>query len=167
MLLRSSRVQTECEKFRAEPNLCLESRIQFAGRRVSYPFRKSTLRKIEEDAGHIRGSVSFSLDILQLKSNNRIEDGVSAVRSLLERTHSRQTSFAIRAWLQAPDISVNHNVVYPKHHPNTGLWLTNGPQFANWLVERSSFLWLNGFAGCGKSVLCAAAIQSTFRGDAA
>ncbi|CAG7918375.1 unnamed protein product [Penicillium olsonii] len=124
-------LQTECEKFRAEPNLCLKSRIQFAGRRVSYPFRKSTLQKIEEDASHIRDSVSFALDILQLKSNNRIEDGVSAVRSLLERTHSRQTSFAIRTWLQAPDASVNHNAVYPKHHPDTGLWLTDGPQFAN------------------------------------
>jgi hypothetical protein len=56
-----------------------------------------------------------------------------------------------------------HNAAYLRHHPNTGLWFTNSHQFINWLVERSSFLWLNGFAGSGKSVLFSAVIQHTFR----
>jgi archaellum biogenesis ATPase FlaH len=156
-------LQTECQKFRTESGASLKGRIQAAGRRATYPFRKSTIQKIEEDVSDIRENLVFALNVLQFKSHNRIENEISAVRSLLERTNSSQISFAIRAWLQAPDASINHNTVYAKHHPKTGLWFINSHQFANWRVERSSFLWLNGFAGCGKSVLCSAIIQHISR----
>jgi hypothetical protein len=43
------------------------------------------------------------------------------------------------------------------------MWFVKGPIFATWLTQDSSFLWLSGFAGCGKSVLCSTAIQYTFR----
>jgi hypothetical protein len=156
-------LRAECQKLHTESVTCLKGRLQAAGRRATYPFRKSTIQKIEEDVGAIRENMLFALNVLQFKSHNRIEDEISAVRSLLERTNSSQISFAIRAWLQAPDASVNHNAVYAKHHPKTGQWFVSSHQFANWLVERSSFLWLNGFAGCGKSVLCSVIIQHTFR----
>ncbi|KAJ5477775.1 hypothetical protein N7530_003284 [Penicillium desertorum] len=152
-----------CHKFHTESFTCLKGRFQAAGRRVTYPFRKSTIQKIEEDIGDIRENLLFALNVLQFKSYNQVEDEVSAITSLLKQTNASQVSFAIRAWLQAPDASVNHNAVYAKHHPKTGLWLLNSYQYANWLVERSSFLWLNGFAGCGKSVLCSVIIQHTFR----
>lgn len=156
-------LQTECQKLRTESVTCLKGCLQAAGRRATYPFRKSTIQKIEEDVGEIRESLLFALNVLQFKSHSRIEDEVSAVRYLLERTNSSQISSAIHAWLQAPDASVNHNSVYAKHHPKTGQWFIHSHQFANWLVERNSFLWLNGFAGCGKSVLCSVMIQHTFR----
>jgi hypothetical protein len=155
-------LQTECEKIHTESVTCLKGRFQAIGRRATYPFRKSTIQKIEEDIGDIRGNLLFALNVLQFKSHNRIEDEISAVRSLLERTKTSHISFAIRAWLQAPDVSVNHDAIYAKHHPKTGLWFIDGHRFANWLVERGSFLWLNGFAGCGKSTLCSIAIQHTF-----
>ncbi|KAL2818111.1 hypothetical protein BJX63DRAFT_440349 [Aspergillus granulosus] len=156
-------LQIESQKFPAAPIPGLKDRVKAAGRRAAYPFRRSTIQKIEEDIGEIRENLSFALKILQFKGHNRIEDEISEVKSLLERIDTNQISLAIRAWLKAPDASVNHNAIYAKHHPNTGLWLINGNQFANWLVERSSFLWVNGFAGCGKSVLCSIAIQHTFR----
>ncbi|CAG8902272.1 unnamed protein product [Penicillium egyptiacum] len=138
-------LRAECQKLHSESVTCLKGRLQAAGRRATYPFRKSTIQKIEEDVGAIRENMLFALNVLQFKSHNRIEDEISAVRSLLKRTNSSQISFAIRAWLQAPDASVNHNAVYAKHHPKTGQWF------------------LNGFAGCGKSVLCSVIIQHTFR----
>jgi hypothetical protein len=146
-------LQAACQKFHTESVTRLKCRLQAAGHRATYPFRKSTILKIEEDVGAIRETLLFALNVLQLKSHSRVEDEVSAVRSLLERTNSSQISSTIRAWLQAPDASVNHHVVYAKHHQATGLWFTNGHQFTKWLVETGSFLWLNGFAGCGKSVL--------------
>lgn len=154
-------LEAECQKLQTESCINLKGRLQAVGRRATYPFRKSTLQRIEEDIGEIRENVLFALSVLQFKSNNQIENEISTVRSLLERTNSSQISFAIRAWLQAPDASVIHNAVYTKHHPNTGLWFIKSHQFTNWLVERNSFLWLNGFAGCGKSVLCSAIIQHT------
>ena len=156
-------LQSESQKFQVTPHTSLKLRIQVAGRRATYPFRKSTFQKIEEDVGEIRENLLFSLNILQFKSNNRVEDDISALRSLLEQTYSSQASLAIRLWLQAPDVSVNHYANYAKHHPRTGEWFLNSHRFANWLVERNSFLWINGFAGSGKSVLCSSIIRRTFR----
>ncbi|CAP94665.1 Pc18g04410 [Penicillium rubens Wisconsin 54-1255] len=141
-------LQTECQKLHTDSITGLKGRFQVAGRRAAYPFRKSTIHKIEEDVGEIRGNLSFALNVLQYKSHNRIEDEISEVKYLLERTNTSQISLAIRAWLMAPDAYMNHHAIYAKHHPSTGLWFINGHHFANWLVERNSFLWLNGFAGC-------------------
>ena len=47
--------------------------------------------------------------------------------------------------------------------PGTGLWLTKGPEFLAWLENPNLFIWLNGFAGTGKSILCSTAIQSLLR----
>jgi hypothetical protein len=156
-------LQGECEKFQKDSATSLMVRVKVAGRRAAYPYRKSTIQKLEEDVSDIRENLLVALDILQLKGQTHIQDGISEVRSLLERTNASQVSFTIRCWLMAPDASLNHNATCAKCHPNTGLWLVNGPHFRSWLEERNSFLWLNGFAGCGKSVLCSTAIQHTFR----
>lgn len=153
----------ECQKINKDSATSFRGRVQVAGRRAAYPFRKSTLQKLEEDIGEIRENLMLALDALQLKFYNEIEDSISEIKSLLERTNARQISFTIRAWLVAPDASFNHNATCAKRHQNTGLWFVNGHHFSNWLVERNSLLWLSGFAGCGKSVLCSTAIQHTFR----
>ena len=156
-------LQSECDKFHKDSAAGLKDRIKTAGRRAAYPFRKSTLQKLEEDVSDIRENLSFALDVLQLKSQSQIQDGISDVKSLVERTNASQVTYTIRCWLIAPDASLNHNAMCAKCHPRTGLWFVNGHQFRTWLEERNSFLWLNGFAGCGKSVLCSTAIQHTFR----
>ncbi|CAG8079967.1 unnamed protein product [Penicillium nalgiovense] len=156
-------LQSECEKFHKDPAAGLKDRVKIAGRRAAYPFRKSTLQKLEEDVSDIRENLSFALDVLQLKSQSQIQNGISEVKSLVERTNASQVSLIVRCWLMAPDASLNHNAACAKYHPSTGLWFVNSRQFRTWLEERNSFLWLNGFAGCGKSVLCSTAIQHTFR----
>ncbi|KAI3226148.1 hypothetical protein DTO012A9_9154 [Penicillium roqueforti] len=156
-------LQSECEKFHKDSAADLKYRVKVAGRRAAYPFRKSTLQKLEEDVSDIRENLSFALDVLQLKSLSEIQDGISEVKSLVERTNASQVSLTIRCWLMAPDASLNHNATCAKCHPSTGLWFVNGHYFRTWLEECNSFLWLNGFAGCGKSVLCSSAIQHTFR----
>lgn len=156
-------LHSECEKFHKVSATSLKDCVRVAGRRAAYPFRKSTIQKLEEDVSDIRENISFALDVLQLKSQCQIQDDISEVKSRVERTNTSQVSLAIRAWLMAPDTSLNHNATRAKYYPSTGLWFVNGHQFRTWLEERNSFLWLNGFAGCGKSVLCSTAIQHTFR----
>ncbi|KAJ5725195.1 NACHT nucleoside triphosphatase [Penicillium malachiteum] len=155
-------LRSECDRFNKDSNVGLKDLIKVTGRRAAYPFRKSTLQKLEEDVGEIRENLSFGLNVLQLKSQTQIQADLSDIKSLVERTNASQISFTIRCWLMAPDASLNHNTACAKSHPKTGLWFVNGYQFRTWLKEPSSFLWLNGFAGCGKSVLCSTTIQNTF-----
>ncbi|KAJ5922188.1 hypothetical protein N7516_009891 [Penicillium verrucosum] len=153
----------ECQKFQKDTALSLKDRIQVAGRRATYPFRKSTLQKLEEDIGEIRENLSLALNVLQVRNQTGLEDGISELKIIVERTNTMHISATIRGWLMAPDATLNHNAACEKRHSTTGLWLVNGQKFQNWLVERNSFLWINGFAGCGKSVLCSTAIERTFR----
>lgn len=156
-------LRDECQKFQKDTTLSLKGLIQVAGRRATYPFRTSTLQKLEEIIGEIRGRLSLALNVLQLRNQTGLEDGISELKILVERTNTIHISATIRDWLKAPDATIDHNAACEKRHTSTGLWLVNGQEFQKWLVEPNSFLWINGFAGCGKSVLCSTAIESTFR----
>lgn len=148
----------ECDRFQ-KPS----SAIKKAGRRVMYPFRQSTLQKLDENIKGIRTNIFDTLDILKLRDNQNIQDDISVARSLLELIRFGQISADILSWLKAPDATVDHNAACLKRAPGTGIWLINSPVFQSWLKEDNSFLWLKGFAGCGKSVLCSTAILHAFR----
>ncbi|KAL4750028.1 hypothetical protein BDW72DRAFT_194272 [Aspergillus terricola var. indicus] len=155
-------LHAECRKFREKSTTGFKGRIQVAGRQAAYPFRKSTLQKLEEDISEIRNNLSLALDVLQVNSNNLLQEEAVEIKSFLKRIDASHVSSNIHDWLAAPDATINHNDARDKHHASTGSWFVNGPFFKNWLVERNSFLWVNGFAGCGKSILCSTAIESTF-----
>lgn len=47
-----------------------------------YPFRQSTLQKLDEDIGEIRANLSSALHVLQLKDNKRIQDDITEIKFL-------------------------------------------------------------------------------------
>ena len=149
-------LQDECQKFTKTSSQGVKAAVRVAGRRVTYPFRQSTLQKLDEDVGEIRANLSSALNVLQLKDTQRIQDDVTQLKVLL-------ISSDLRDWLKAPDATIDHNVACAKKHPGTGKWLVKSPQFSRWLTEENSFMWLNGFAGSGKSVLCSTVIQFALR----
>ncbi|KAL8664146.1 MAG: hypothetical protein Q9168_007966 [Polycauliona sp. 1 TL-2023] len=132
-------------------------------RRAAYPFKRSTLEKLDEDISEIRENLRFALEVLNLNHSQRVEDGIADIKALLELVGTRQISSDLVHWLNAPDATVNHNTACAKKHPGTGLWLTQSSGFLHWLTEPNSIIWLNGFAGSGKSVLCSTAIQAVLR----
>ncbi|KAK2752447.1 hypothetical protein FQN54_008109 [Arachnomyces sp. PD_36] len=156
-------LRDECEKLDKVSVSGIKGTIKVAGRRTAYPFRQSTLQKLEEDIGEIRDNLSLALDVLQLGDHRKTQDDITELKLLLERMRASQISSTIRDWLKAPDATINHNAICAKRHPGTGLWFVKGHQFTTWLTQDSSFLWLHGFAGCGKSVLSSTAVQHTFR----
>lgn len=141
----------------------IKNAFKVRGRRAAYPFRQSTLQKLEEDINDIRDNLSLALGVLQLKDQSKTQDDITEIRTLVERIMASQVSSAIRDWLDAPDATINQNIMCAKRHLETGLWFINCDQFTTWLAQENSFLWLHGFAGCGKSVLSSTAIQHTFR----
>lgn len=156
-------LQDECQKLSKPSSTGLTAAIKVAGRRVAYPFRQSTLQKIDENIGEIRANISFALDVLQLKNTQRVQDDVTEMKALLELVKSNQMSSDLLSWLSASDATIDLNAACVKKHPGTGIWLTKSLEFSKWLTQENSILWLRGFAGSGKSVLCSTAIQSVLR----
>lgn len=156
-------LKEECEKCEKTSTTGIKGTIRAAGRRAAYPFRQSTLQKLDEAINEIRHNLSLALNVLQLRDHKNTQDDIADLKSLLEVMRATQISATIRDWLKAPDTTVNHYAACTKRHPGTGIWFVKGPIFTTWLTQNNSFLWLHGFAGCGKSVLCSTAIQYTFR----
>ncbi len=156
-------LQQEIKKFSVTSKSRLETTIKTTGHRLAYPLRQSTLQKLDEDIGDIRENLSLALNVLQLSDDQKVQDDLHDIRSVLELVRTSQVSQEVRDWLKAPDATTNHHEACAKRHAASGLWFVKGYVFTKWLEENRSFLWLNGFSGCGKSVLTSTAIQYTFR----
>ncbi|KAF4808834.1 Ankyrin repeat and KH domain-containing protein mask [Colletotrichum siamense] len=137
----------------------LKAKVQQA----TYPFQHGMLQKLEQNVDSIFQQVFFSLQLLQNEDTSSIRNHVEDTRYLLELHRASNVSQDAVKWLNAPDATVNFNIAYEKSQTGTGAWLINGQSFNTWLQQGSSFLWLYGFAGCGKSILCSTAIQHVFQ----
>lgn len=156
-------LQEECQKFNKTSTSRVRDSIKVTGRRVAYPFRQSTLQKLDEDIDDLCDNLSLALEVLKLRDNERTHEDIAEIRQLVDLVRAQQIATTILDWLKAPDATINHSAACAKRHPGTGMWFIKSPIFASWLINDKSFLWLHGFAGCGKSVLCSTAIQYAFR----
>jgi hypothetical protein len=71
----------------------------------------------------------------------------------------------IKRWLCPPDPSTNANHARKLHHEGTGAWLLENPVFQEWHSGSRRHLWLNGLAGCGKTVLSATVLDHLAKGN--
>ncbi|KAI1868470.1 uncharacterized protein JN550_006386 [Neoarthrinium moseri] len=156
-------LRSEADKLKKTPVDSLQTAIKATGRRIAYPIRQSTLQRLDEDIDELVSQLSLALQLLQQGVIDRIEDAVEDASVVLDLVRASQVSSEIRDWLKAPDASINFNEACKMKHAGTGLWFVKGESFSAWLQQANSFLWLQGFAGCGKSVLCSTAIQHTLR----
>ncbi|CAI7598480.1 unnamed protein product [Penicillium manginii] len=140
----------ESKKYIKIPDGGTRDKIRTATRRVAYPFRASTLSKLEEDIHDIHINLWFALHVLNQGDQKAVYDDLISVKSLLTSLQVIQVSSAIRGWLKAPDATVNHHSACAKRRAETGMWFIDGQHYSDWLEQDNSFLWLNGFAGCGK-----------------
>jgi ankyrin repeat domain-containing protein 50 len=156
-------LQTKIEKLKDSSSNSIPVAIRTTTRQLAYPFRQSTLRKLDADIDEIVSNLSLALAVLQQKDVGNVQDDIDDAKAVLDLVRATQVSSTIRDWLKAPDATTNYNDACKLKHPRTGLWFVKGSYFSTWLEKAKSFLWLNGFAGCGKSVLCSTAIQYTLR----
>lgn len=156
-------LQEQCEKFKDAPTTGIKAKARTVARKLAYPLRQSTLDAIDETVDEIVSHISLALQIIQQRSIDQIQTEAEEIKSLLELVQANQVDSEVRDWLKAPNVSSNYYAACGTRHPGTGKWLVEGDAFSNWLSSTNSFLWLYGFAGCGKSVLCSTAIQHVFR----
>ncbi|KAL0943407.1 uncharacterized protein CTRU02_201293 [Colletotrichum truncatum] len=152
-------LQEILEKLEQVPGGSFQAAVRATGRRLAYPFKLGTLQKLDEEIDDAISHLSLVLSLLQQGAVDQIENDVEDIKAVLATVSASIVSSEIRDWLKAPDATINFNDACAKKHPGTGLWFVKGEEFSNWLKTRGSFLWLKGFAGCGKTVLSSTAIQ--------
>ena len=153
-------LEEKCQKFQKLPSDNLKSKTKTQVNRLTYYFQKNALLKLNKDIAEARNTLSLALNLLNAQQTLR---GSEETKALIDRVRIEQTSSHLCAWLKAPDATIEHNAACAKKHPATGRWFIDSPQFLSWLTKESSVIWLHGFAGSGKSVLCSTAIQFLFR----
>jgi ankyrin repeat domain-containing protein 50 len=156
-------LQSELDKFSNSSEKGYQAASKRMGRKLTYPFKQSTLQKLDEDISDFLDNLQAALGVLHLKRVDSIQDDTADLKILVRLLRESQISDTIRKWLKAPDATLDHNEACKRRHPRTGLWLVTGPAFEKWLEEDGSFLWINGRPGCGKTVLSSTAIQYSLR----
>jgi hypothetical protein len=69
----------------------------------------------------------------------------------------------LHAWLSAPDPTLNYRNALKRRQPDTGEWFLGSDRYLKWRDGKTSFLWIQGPPGCGKTILSAAAVQNTLQ----
>ncbi|KAJ4250554.1 hypothetical protein NW762_011809 [Fusarium torreyae] len=147
-------LKSELDKFRSTEHAGTHFESRATGRRLVYPLRRSTLQKLDENIDTLTKDLSFALKLLEKDDTDEILSDIGDTKALLHLTRASQISQTLVAWLKAPGASIDFNEAAEKKHYSKGNWLIQGSAFTSWLDVPHSFLWLVGFAGCGKSVLC-------------
>lgn len=131
---------------------------------AAYPFRRSTLVKLQEIVSDLRSNLQLALSLFQVEAMDLVSqklDELTTGFSEWKITQSqRRLNEAILMWLEGPDPSVNFNAAVKKRELGTGKWFVNS-RFQDWLRSPRSFFWIQGAAGCGKTVLSSTIIMAT------
>ncbi|KAK1536059.1 hypothetical protein CPAR01_09601 [Colletotrichum paranaense] len=90
----------------------------------------------------------------------RIGTDVSDLRRRIEEIQNDKKRKELLNWLCTVDPSVQYNAARSKHRSGTCEWLIqDNEDFKTWETAPTSFLWLNGKAGSGKSILSSSVIK--------
>lgn len=86
-------LKEEVAKFKERSPGGLGVAVKMAGRRLAYPFRQSTLQKLEEDIDELCTTLSLALQILQQNSIMDLHDEIEEMKELLGLVKATQISF--------------------------------------------------------------------------
>lgn len=96
--------------------------------------------------------------IVDMKIDN-IKSIADDTKAGIDKIHLLKRHDEIDAWLSPADHSTNLQRARAKRQQGSGQWFLKSPQFSTWKRDPSSFLWLNGIPGCGKTVLSSTIIE--------
>ncbi|KAF7924010.1 hypothetical protein BELL_0344g00110 [Botrytis elliptica] len=120
-----------------------------------WPFKKKDVDKHVDFIDKHKHDLMLAFGVenlhMSMHHHNILEDIQSEIRAA-QRDKERSQ---IIEWLtkSLPDPSTEHNIAREKFQEGTGSWLIDGNHLNTWSKTNNSFLWLNGGAGAGKSIL--------------
>ncbi|KAJ7196234.1 ankyrin repeat-containing domain protein [Mycena pura] len=90
-----------------------------------------------------------------------LSQGQDAMHAKLQVLVDEKTRTKLDQWIRPPvHVADSQRNAANKRHPKTGLWFLERPEFREWIYAPSSFLWLHGISGSGKTVLSSAIIDT-------
>ncbi|KEY74882.1 hypothetical protein S7711_10251, partial [Stachybotrys chartarum IBT 7711] len=117
-------------------------------------YAKELLQQIPPNKVEAEVRIAEVLNIIEWRMNG-IEQVTSTTKAVVDNIRSDHQTNKIKDWLCPPDPSTNINHAIKLRHEGTGAWLLETPLFQSWLSGSCRHIWLNGLAGCGKTVLTA------------
>ncbi|PGH27053.1 hypothetical protein AJ80_01239 [Polytolypa hystricis UAMH7299] len=147
---------------------------------LQWPLKQEDVEKSFTKKRNFNGSLNVALAADQVEMTHEIKKEVCLVQDAVTKgqqatsaiqkditklvngfTSSRKEINAaeIRAWLKAPDPSLNHNAARESCEPGTGEWFIKGEEFLKWKDDPDQFIWIHGIPGCRKTILASTIIQ--------
>jgi len=167
-----SKIRSDLEK--AEGGFNSSNKLKALHQRLRWPFSEEETTKLLDRVSAHKQTMNLamtadSVTVLLRKlsrhhdqADGRMANIQSDVRRTLEITRRVEINAKRRDVLDVfsrADTQPAFEASVSKRFPFTGLWLTEGDQFQNWLSTPRSRLWLGGIPGAGKTVLAGAMIE--------
>ena len=155
-----------------------DDRIEIVKRKLRWPFTSLEVKTLILEIERHKQTLSLALNVdnmagmLQaLSRQNDIRDAVEDIRTIVKDKREAECRITLsserRRILDSfgeVDPRKNHDMSRKLRQPSTGLWLTEGTEFRNWLLStESARLWLFGIPGAGKTVLAASIIDEALQ----
>ncbi|TVY27932.1 Vegetative incompatibility protein HET-E-1 [Lachnellula hyalina] len=134
-----------------------ETRARRALQSLTWPFKKKDAEKLVVAIEKHKSSLSLLVGVESLHLGFEQFEITADIRADINKAQIQEERRRIIDWLSGgiPNPSQEHNIARDKHEETTGSWLIHdNNDYSGWLTAPNSFLWLNGGAGVGKSILC-------------
>ncbi|KAK6599107.1 ankyrin repeat protein [Botrytis cinerea] len=121
-----------------------------------WPFKKKDVDKHVDFIDKHKHDLMLAFGVENLHISLRYHGILEDIRSEIGAAKSDKERRQIIKWLaeSLPNPSTEHDIARKKCQKGTGSWLKDGDSLKIWSKTGNSFLWLNGGAGAGKSILC-------------
>ena len=154
-----------------------DERLETLKRKLRWPFTSSEVKDLLAEIERHKTTLGLASNVdcmsalLQaLSRQDQTRDTIQELRIELKERHEAETRIAINKEKQEilnsfakVDPRSNHDMSRKLRSPGTGLWLTEGQEFRQWLETKNARLWLYGIPGAGKTVLAASVIEEALR----
>ena len=154
-----------------------DEQLETLRRKLRWPFKSSEVKELIAEIERHKTTLGLALNVdcmsglLQaLSKHDEIRDTIEGIRVELNERHEAQTRIAINKETQEilrsfakVDSRSSFEMSRKLRSPGTGLWLTEGQDFRQWLETKNARLWLYGIPGAGKTVLASSVIEEALR----
>jgi hypothetical protein len=89
---------------------------------------------------------------------HKVDNLEHRVESIVAQVSREERDSMVR-WISPADIIQNHDAAQRRHEGGTGQWLLTESPYRLWKTSARPLCWLNGKAGCGKTILCSTVVD--------